>query len=332
MGVPLSYLRECAALPESLVAIDGQSHIGLVGGGDDGTETRLIENRFQNLDKLYLRLVVEVAPLLHAVGIPEVRHRLVERLQRLELDAVFVLVVLAHIDEIVGELLVVLRLQVVLAAIDVSAHATAVGHVVGTRVAERLEDGIRPFLAYLQHDLALCLVAVPVVLVAREVLESLHLSTQPLAAGHVVLVAVLVLGVVTTAYVVTEMAVVQTRRTCQPRHDLVNLLVTPPAAHASPPAERNTPAVELLTYNGGEHRVRQGVSGHGAIHLVAEEPVVLHVRPVLVGIDLGVGIVAVGAQTLPIALTTNAKVGTLGLLKQETCVVAGVGGDERRVP
>ena len=53
-----------------------------------------------------------MAALLRTVGIPEVGHRLVERLQRLELYAVHVLVMLADVNKIVGKLLVVLGLQV----------------------------------------------------------------------------------------------------------------------------------------------------------------------------------------------------------------------------
>ena len=72
-----------------------------------------------------------MATLLRTVGKPEVGHRLVEGLQRRELDAVFVLVMFADIYQVMSELLVVLRLEVVLAAIDVAAHAAAIGHVVG---------------------------------------------------------------------------------------------------------------------------------------------------------------------------------------------------------
>ena len=132
VGVPLSHQRQYAGTLVLLEALDAESDVGLVGGRDDRVEARLAEDRLQHADELHLRLVVEVATLLRAVGKPEVGDRLVERLQRLELYAVFILVVLADIYQVVCELLVVLGSQVVLAAVGVAADAAAVGHVVRT--------------------------------------------------------------------------------------------------------------------------------------------------------------------------------------------------------
>ena len=239
---------------------------------------------------------------------------------------------LAHVHQIVGKLLIVLRLQVVLATVGITAHATAVGHVVRTRIAKGLEHRIRSLLTNLQHDLALSLVAVPVVVVAREVLEALHLCAQALAIAHVVRRAVLVLRVVAAAYVIAEVLVVQSRGTRQPSHNLVNLLVGPLATLAGPPAERHAPSLELLSHQRGEHHIRERVDGYGAIHLLAEEPEVLHVGAVLVGEHLAAGIVAVGTQVLAVALAANADVCPLGLLEREPRIVGGRVGDERCVP
>ena len=73
-----------------------------------------------------------MATLLRAIGIPEVGDRLVERFECLKFYTEFFLIVLAHIDEIVGELLVILRLQIVLAPIRIPAHAATIGHIVRT--------------------------------------------------------------------------------------------------------------------------------------------------------------------------------------------------------
>ena len=115
-----------------------------------------------------------------------------------------------------GELLVVFGLQVVLSAVGIPSHASAVGHIVGTGIAEGFEDGIGSLLPDFEHNLALCLVALPMVCVAAEVLEALHLGTQSLAFPHVVEFAVAVLRVVSTPDVVTEMAVVEPVGTYQP--------------------------------------------------------------------------------------------------------------------
>ena len=57
-----------------------------------------------------------------------------------------------------------------------------------------------------------------------------------------------------------------------------------------------------------------------------------HVRTVLVGIDLRIGIVAVGTQTLPVALAANADVCPLCLLEREACIITGRVCHERGVP
>ena len=63
------------------------------------------------------------------------------------------------------------------------------------------------------------------IVIAAEVLESLHLGTQSLAASHVMLVAMCICRIVAATDVITEMGVVQTCRADHPIHYLINMLV-----------------------------------------------------------------------------------------------------------
>ena len=127
-----------------------------------------------------------MAAFLTAACIPVVGVWLIERFESLELYSVLVLIVLAYVNEIVGELLIVLWFQVVLVGIGISCAAPAICHIVGWGVAESLEDGIWPLLLNLEHNLALCSIACPVVVIRRACLETFHLSSASLAAVHVV--------------------------------------------------------------------------------------------------------------------------------------------------
>ena len=166
---------------------------------------------------------------------------------------------LADIDQIVGKLLVVFRLEIVFTSICIAATAAAVGHIVRTRVAERLEHSIRTLLTNLQQNLTLSLITIPMILIAREILETLHLSTKSLAPTHVMKVTMCVFRVITSTYIITEMAVVKTCRAGKPSHNLIYLLIIPFTALTCPPAERNAPSIELLTYNRREHSIGNGI-------------------------------------------------------------------------
>ena len=74
--------------------------------------------------------------LLATVGPPIVGYRLIERFERLELDAILLFVVLAYVHEVVGKLLIVFWPQIVSPCIGVASHTTAVSHVRGCRAAE----------------------------------------------------------------------------------------------------------------------------------------------------------------------------------------------------
>ncbi len=114
----------------------------------------------------------------------------------------------AHVDQIVGKCGVVFRLEVVGIAIPIARAAAAVGHVVRRGIAESFEYRIRAFFFNLEHDFALCGVAVPVVRVAVVTLKSFHLGTQTFAAAHVMLRAIGVIRVVAAADVVAENVIV----------------------------------------------------------------------------------------------------------------------------
>ena len=270
-----------------------------------------------------------MAAFLRAVGIPEVGDRLVERLKCLELYAVLVLIVLADVHQVVGKLFVVLRSEVVLAAIGIAADAAAVGHVIGARVAESLEDGIGPPFLDFQHYLALGGIALPVVLVAAEVLETFHLGTQALAVAHVVLGAMTVLRVVASADVIAEVTVVKTGGTDQPVYYLVYLLVCPLAALACTPAERHAPAVKVLTHQLWVNHVAEGIGRWRRIGLLGKVPQVLHIRPTLVRVHFLVAIVAVGAQILVVGLAAQLHVVSHALFYGPLGLVARSFVDER---
>ena len=246
-----------------------------------------------------------MATLLRTVGIPEICDCLVKRFQRLELYAILIFIMLTHIHQIVGKLLVVLRLQIILATIRIATHASTIGHVIGTRIAESLKHSIGTQFLDLQHNLPLRGIAVPVVLVATEALEAFHLSTQSLAPSHVVGLTVVVLRVIATTNVIAEMGIVKTRGTGQPFHNLGNLRVRPFSTLTSPPAERHAPSIEMLAHQLGVYHIAERVGGWCGIHLCAEVPQMLHVRTVLVRINLLVSVITVSTQVSVICLTAQ---------------------------
>ena len=149
---------------------------------------------------------------------------------------------------------------------------------------------------------------------------------------HVVGVAVAVLGVVATTDVIAEVGVVQTRGADQPVHYLVNLLVAPLATLSCPPAERHAPAVEMLAHHLRGNHVAEGVGGRCLPDVVAEVPLVLHVRPALVGKHFLVGVVAVGAQVFAVGLAAQLHILPHALLDSPFGLVARGAGNELRVP
>ena len=248
-----------------------------------------------------------MASLLRTVGIPEGSGGLVEWFKSGEFYAVGVLVVLAHIHQVVGEFFVVFRFQVVLSSIHIARAASAVGHVVWATVAESFEDGIGTLLADFQHDFALSLVACPVVIGIGRGLESLHFCTQSLASAHVVRVAVAVLGVVASTDIVAEDIVVQSCWACQPIHYLVYLRIVPGSTHACPPTERHAPSLVLLAAVGRNHQVGFRQGRLLSVFLVAEIPVVLGIVAVLVAVDIRTAVVGIRTQISAIRFVAQAE-------------------------
>ena len=153
----------------------------------------------------------------------------------------------AYIHQIVGKRLIILRAEVILTTVFMTANTAAIGHIVRTRVTESLEHGIWSLLLNLQHNLTLGCIAVPMVNIIEGILESFHLGPQPFAAPHVVGSAMAVEGIITSADVVAEMIIVKTFRTDEPGDDLIYLLVIPLATLSCPPAQRYAPAIEVLS-------------------------------------------------------------------------------------
>ena len=141
--------------------------------------------------------------------------------------------------------------------------------------------------------------------VIARIFEALHLSPQALSASHVVEVAMGVVGVIATTYVVAEMAVVKPRRTDQPRDDFVNLLVRPLATLSCPPAERHAPSVEVLTHHQWVDHIVEFAGRCSLVRLAAKIPLVLKFRTALVGVNLHVPVIAVSAQILVVRLAAQ---------------------------
>ena len=166
----------------------------------------------------YLRGEVEVASLLTASGIPVVGVGLVEGVEGLELYPILLFVMLAYVHQIMCKLLIALGTQIVLPGIFMSATTSAEGHVIRSGVAECLKDGIGSALLYLEHNLALGLIPIPVPAVFGGILEAFHLGTQTFTFTHMVGSAVAVHGILATTYIISEYAEVESLWTYQPIH------------------------------------------------------------------------------------------------------------------
>ena len=163
MRVPLSQEAECAGFLVGLKVTDGLGGIGLFRGGDDGVQSGSFQYGVQYLEEFDLRVHVEVASFLSAVGPPIAGHGFVERGEGAELDSVFLFIMFAYVHQIMGELFVVFRPQVVGPGVGVARAASAVSHVIRAGVAKSLEDGVRPAFLDFEHDFSLCLIACPYV-------------------------------------------------------------------------------------------------------------------------------------------------------------------------
>ena len=277
---------------------NGTTHIGLVAGADAGLESALLEDGQEDLEEGHLRLGRDVASLLLAALLPVAGVGLVEGFEGLELDAVLILVMLADVDEVVGEVGVVVLAEVVAVAVAAAADASALGHPPGAAVAEGLELGVGTQLLDAQHDAALCLVALPVVFASAFVLEAFHLGTVSLAPVHVVGGAVAVLGIVATADVIAEEVPVEAGGADHPLEQLVELRLAPLAALSGPPAEADAPSLADLTLGVGEDGVSVLLDEGGGVGGVGKAPAMLGVGSGLVGEAGAARRRGVGAQVL----------------------------------
>ena len=192
-----------------LEARDGSADAGLVAGRDDGGQARIPKYGGEHTQEGHLRGEVEMTTLLSPISSPVVGIGLIEGLERAEHNAIFIGIVAADINKIVGKLLVVFRFQIVLSGRGVACHTTAVGHVVRGGVGEGFEDGIGTFLPDFEHDFALCRITVPMIDVECGILESFHLGPKPFARPHVVGRTIAIEGVIASANVVAEDVIVQ---------------------------------------------------------------------------------------------------------------------------
>ena len=119
---------------------------------------------------------------------------------------------LEHRHQVAAESLVVAAWKIFLGrsvgSAVVTAHTAALGHEIGRRVGESLEDGVGANLVNHAHDAYLRPVAIPVV-AAVGIHKAFHLGACPLAVivavvNHVMLLAVGERGVVTAADVIAD--------------------------------------------------------------------------------------------------------------------------------
>ena len=259
MRVPLSDHIEHSAVPVGIETANGTADPALIRRRNHRIESRRLKYRVKHLQKRHLRRVVEMASLLTAVAPPVVGKRFIERLEGTELNPVFILIMLAHIHKIMRELLVIFRFEIVFPGIVIACRTTAVSHVIWSGIAECLKYGVGAFLLDFKHYFALCGVAAPDIAAVGRVFEAFHLGTLPLAAAHVVGVAVAVLRVVTAAYVIAEHVIIQSRRAHEPVYDFVNLVIAPLTAHVGPPAQRHAPAFVRLAQRLGIEQIAHGL-------------------------------------------------------------------------
>ena len=115
-------------LPVLLESGDRNAYVGLVGCADDGFEPALGKHGCQYPDEGGLAGEIEMASLLATRLVPIVCHRLVEGVQGAELDTVCLFVVFADLDKVACEILVIFRLEVVLARIFMPCATAAECH------------------------------------------------------------------------------------------------------------------------------------------------------------------------------------------------------------
>ena len=274
MHIELSqHAYDVALLPIALQFVDGGVHVRLVAGGDDRLQARLLQFRIEHPQQFHLRRRVEVTALLATVGAPIVGVRLIERIQCLELHAILALEVFADLYEVVAELLVVLRLEVIRRGIGMTRRAAAVGHPVRGGVRERLEDSVRSRLVdFLQH-LTLSRVLAPVIAGVGARLESVHLGPLTLSVAHV---TVVVGRIIPSTDIVAENIIIQTILVRQELHQFIHLAIVPFAAHIRPPAEGDAPALQRLLLRGRIEAHRR----HQVRVIFSQKPEILVLRQV----------------------------------------------------
>ena len=155
VGVPLPYHAADFILVEFLNIGNCMENACFITCRYFCVESALLQNGIKHFEEVALRTCAEMATLLAETYSPIFGLRLIEWLQRAELNPVGVLVVLAHINEIVGKSLVVFGLQVVVLHCWSAGAAAAHGHPPRCRIGESLKNSIGALFLDFQHHAAL---------------------------------------------------------------------------------------------------------------------------------------------------------------------------------
>ena len=178
------------------------------------------------------------ALLLCAVCAPEIRIRLIHRINALYRNAPFILVMRTDLSEILRKIVVAVILEIILARIGIAGGAAALAHIVRRRIGEHLCNHVIPCrLNTATQHIPLIRIGIPVVGHLTVVVDGI--------AGHVGIRArdVMVRRIVTAADVEARNVQVQTVLTVeQIRAFLRELVVISDAV--CPPAKGAAPALK----------------------------------------------------------------------------------------
>ena len=185
-------------------------------------------------------LVLETATFLVTVSLPPACTWLVERLNRTERDAPFFLEVLRYFREVIGEIVKIIRLEIV-GSIDTARNTTAICHPPRRGIGKRFKNRIFRHFGKSKSNISLALVCRPVVIAFFGWLVAGDCSS-PIALGQVVMA-----GLVATADIVAENIIAKTRvRIGNCAQKLFIIRFAPFSSEFSPPAKACSPAFKKL--------------------------------------------------------------------------------------
>ncbi len=195
------------------------------------------------MDDFNLRGRFEMTTFLTSLIVPIVRIRFVEWLQRSKIQLISIMIVLAYIDQIIAEHVVIFRFQIIFQRIVISCRTTTESHPIRCRIRKCLEDCIRSLCLDFHHDRALRLVCIPIVRRCRRCFKSFHLGALALAFHHM---SIRMRRVVTASDIIAEDVHIQLVRRSNQIHNIIHLLLIPLAHLCCPPAKRTSPSFDRL--------------------------------------------------------------------------------------